>query len=115
MGLITCAYCTGIFMCAGLLLQDDEGSPVQHAKGAPSLPFWFGFFGFFFFPLEKKSTIFHFNPRIFVSGRTKEKLSQSQVCSYSSACCAHHRVEPQMSSKCRETDFFPWFCCFPVA
>lgn len=28
-------------MCAGLLLQDDEGSPVQHAKGAPSLPFFF--------------------------------------------------------------------------
>lgn len=50
MGLITCTYCTGIFMCAGLLLQDDEGSPVQHAKGAPSLLFSL----FFFFSLWKR-------------------------------------------------------------
>lgn len=41
-------------MCAGLLLQDDEGSPVQHAKGASSLPFPF------FFPLKEESTVFHF-------------------------------------------------------
>lgn len=41
MGLITCTYCTGIFMCAGLLLQDDEGLLVQDAKGTPSHPFCF--------------------------------------------------------------------------
>lgn len=50
MGLITRAYYTGIFMCAGLLLQDDEGSPVQHASGAPSFPFSV---------LEEESAVLH--------------------------------------------------------
>lgn len=39
-------------MCAGLLLQDDEGMPVQHAEGLLPFPF--------FFPLEKENTVFHF-------------------------------------------------------
>lgn len=42
-------------MCAGLLLQDDKGLPVQHARGAPSLPF-----PSFFSTLEEESTVFHF-------------------------------------------------------
>jgi len=74
MGFITRAYCTGIFMCAGLLLQDDEGLPVQQARGAPSLPFCC----FFFFVLwKRKGLYFTFNPHIFLNGRTKKKLSQS--------------------------------------
>lgn len=30
-------------MCAGLLLQDDEGMPVQHAEGLLPFPFFFSF------------------------------------------------------------------------
>lgn len=58
-------------MCAGLLLQDDDGSPLQHARGAPSLPL------LFFSLWMRKALYFTFNPQIFVNSRTKEKLSQS--------------------------------------